>query len=205
MRADYAPLNFWTKWTGPLSTTEDNPNRWVGFHGTSLTSARQIVGNNFKTSTSKAEWLGHGVYFFIEGLNEPHTKADGWARKRSWDPENRRRVYHDYAVLETNIETDIHLDLDDVEDQTSFEALRSKCEEKMRDEGMDPAKYAIENDCYLANFAMDTLELDALIRKEAILTERFQLKTRFPNCRIMCVRDPVKCILSNRIVTKGRI
>lgn len=188
-----------------MSTAEESSCSWVGFHGTSLSSARQIVGGNFKSSTSKAEWLGHGVYFFIQGLSDPHVKADGWARKRSWDTEQKRRIYNEYAVLESHLETDIHLDLDEYDDQVMFEALRAKCAEKMKDEGMDPSKFAIENDCYLANFAMDTLGLDALVRKEAILTERYQLRTRFPNCRIMCVRDPVKCIQSNRIVAKGRI
>ncbi|HID8434782.1 TPA: hypothetical protein ACXIJW_002336 [Serratia marcescens] len=187
----------------PLSTSESDSQQWVGFHGTSFSAACQILADKFRTSNGDEEWLGHGVYFFIEGLNDPVEKATGWAKKRAW--ERNRKRYDDFAVIRTDIHTAMCLDLDAPEDQAIFESVRASCTERMKKEGISTKTFAMQNDCYLANFAMETLGLDALVRKESILTERFQFKSRLPNCRIMCVKDPVKCIQEKRIIAKGKV
>lgn len=185
-----------------MSTTDSNSNSWFGYHGTSFNAACHILTSAFRPSVGDSEWLGHGVYFFIEGLNDPFEKAAAWAKQRAH--RKGRQLYSDYAVLEAKIETSNHLDLDVHEDQVLFEAIREKCRLKMIEDDCQSDK-SYENDCYLANFAMDNLGLDAMVRKEAILTESWQVRTRYPNCRIMCLRDPVKCIQSNRIARKGSV
>ncbi|RLM27235.1 hypothetical protein BIY29_03160 [Brenneria alni] len=186
-----------------MDSVNSAATEWLGFHGTSLESARGIVHGNYRISTEESEWLGHGAYFFIAGLNEPRTKAMEWAKFRSWDKTTRTRKYARYAVLQSKILTATHLDLDDPDDQRIFEAVREKCTKRMRNEGF--RGLALENDCYLANFAMSYLGLDALVRKEAIQTRVDQPKTRIPNCRIMCVKFPDRCVSEHRIIEKGKI
>jgi len=40
-----------------------------GYHGTSVNSAELIVKSNYEKSIGDKEWLGDGVYFFIDGLS----------------------------------------------------------------------------------------------------------------------------------------
>ncbi|GGB85311.1 hypothetical protein [Staphylococcus nepalensis] len=49
----------------------------LGYHGTTQNSALNIIeNNNFKKSTKKNEWLGHGVYFY-----ELYEKAEWWGSR----------------------------------------------------------------------------------------------------------------------------
>ncbi|MGT3338122.1 hypothetical protein ACVSUB_13830 [Yersinia enterocolitica] len=187
-----------------MSDSGSNSNHWVGYHGTSLSSACQILSTGFRNSSGEGEWLGHGVYFFIEGHTDPFVKAIAWAKRRSILISNRRHSSK-YAVLETKIVTTAHLDLDDREDIEIFEKVREKCYERMESERFDVYAPAINNDCFLGNFVMDNLGLDALVRKEAIITGSSEFRTRIPNCRIMCLRNPDKCIQEKRIAKKGTI
>ncbi|HID9299197.1 TPA: hypothetical protein ACXE5H_000716 [Enterobacter chengduensis] len=195
-------------WEGgyPLNSQEDSQSytEWTGYHGTSLSSAEEIVVNNYRISEQDRDWLGNGAYFFIAGYTDPIDSAVDWARYRSWDPEARKRKYSRYAVLRSLIRTQSHLDLDEVEDLLIFNTIRDKLAERMQREGYRNAQ-ALENDCYVANFALDNLKLDALVRREAITSRRGQLRTRIPNCRIMCLKEPTRCAIKHDIVTKGSI
>jgi len=96
------------------------------------------------------------------------------------------------------------LDLDEVEDLIIFNKVRDSLAQRMKREGLRYAA-ALNNDCYVANFALKNLNLDALVRREAITSRRGQLKTRIPNCRIMCLKEPTRCAIKHDIVTKGSI
>lgn len=74
----------------------------------------------------------------------------------------------------------------------------------MKQEGYRNAT-ALQNDCFVANFAFEKLNLDALVRREAITSARGQLRARIPNCRIMCLKEPTRCAIQHDIVTKGSI
>lgn len=186
-----------------MNSTESSQTKWIGYHGTSLKAAHAISHGNYAISSNDAEWLGHGAYFFIEGLNNPQRKAEEWAKFRSWDKTTRSHKYSEYAVLQSELYTDIHLDLDDPEDLEMFEAVRERCSQRMRQEGFRGT--AIESDCYLSNFAMQDLGLDALVRREAIQTQRSAFKTRIPNCRILCLKDPERCVKGHNLVKRGRV
>lgn len=195
-------------WEGgyPLNSSDSSPQytEWMGFHGTSLDSAQRILEENYRISTKLDDWLGSGAYFFIEGFTDPVDNAIDWAKFRSWDPEARSRKYRTYAVLKSLIRTKTHLDLDDVEDLKIFNQLRAAWLVRIRQEGYTGNR-ALENDCHLANFVLHKLKLDALVRREAITSRRGQMRTRIPNCRIMCLREPTRCAIKHDIVTKGSI
>ena len=52
---------------------------YIGYHGTNKEYSSLIVKNGFKSSQGNDEWLGHGVYFFIEGILCPKQNAREWA------------------------------------------------------------------------------------------------------------------------------
>lgn len=197
-----------SNWEGgyPLDSQEDSQSytEWAGYHGTSLQSAEQIMVSNYRISEADNDWLGNGAYFFISGFTDPIENAVNWARFRSWDRQARKRKYNRYAVLKSLIRTESHLDLDDIDDLIRFNKIREKLAQRMKQEGYGDAS-ALQNDCFVANFALQNLNLDALVRRDAITTQRGQLKARIPNCRIMCLKEPTRCAIKHDIVTKGSI
>lgn len=65
----------------------------LGYHGTTQDSASSIIeNNNFKKSTKKNEWLGHGVYFY-----ELYEKAEWWASQIEKNKEKAQ------AIIKSNI------------------------------------------------------------------------------------------------------
>ncbi|MFN6540598.1 MAG: hypothetical protein RM021_030230 [Nostoc sp. EkiNYC01] len=59
---------------------------YVAYHGTVL-SKIDLISNTGKLLPSKNDddWLGHGVYYFINGLNNPKRSAINWAACVNWD------------------------------------------------------------------------------------------------------------------------
>jgi hypothetical protein len=51
----------------------------LGYHGTNLTVAKEILRNGFHLSTNKYDWLGRGVYFFQDAPD----RAWDWAYKHT--------------------------------------------------------------------------------------------------------------------------
>jgi len=187
----------------PLNSSDSLRTQWIGYHGTSLNSANAITHGAYAISEDDSDWLGHGAYFFIAGLNDPMRKAYEWAEFRAWDKNTQSHKYKDFAVLQSSLLTEKHLDLDDPEDLEIFETVRSHCMHRMKKEGFRGS--AMQSDCYLSNFAMRYLDLDALVRKEAIQTHVRAMKTRIPNCRILCLKDPLRCASGHKIVRRGTI
>ena len=78
----------------------------LGFHGTSSEIAERLVGGEaFIPSGGDGDWLGHGVYFFIEFAGQRST-PDELALRIA-----RRRYGDDAVVLWAEIEEDAQLDL----------------------------------------------------------------------------------------------
>lgn len=191
-----------------LNSLGSAPERtnWIGFHGTSLDSAKRILVDNYRISYGCQEWLGHGAYFFISGygFTDPLENASDWAKFRAWDSAKKCYKYNDFAVLQSNLTTVVHLDLDNEQDFSIFRKVRDAWMTRIRNEGFK-GKNAISNDCFLMNFAFNELRLDALVKREAINSRRDQVKTRIPNCRIMCLKDPSRCASQHSIVKRGKI
>lgn len=56
---------------------------FTGYHGTSEENAAQIIKSKFIPSENHDDWLGYGVYFFIDGISCPINNA------KAWDKNNR--------------------------------------------------------------------------------------------------------------------
>ncbi len=106
-----------------------------GFHGTSEKSAKSIIQNNFKPSKGHTEWLGDGVYFFVEGLSKkPIDKSRAWAVLQSWDKKTKQNRYDRYSIIESDllIEEKFLLDLTCPDGVEIFEYIKEKFKNKIK-------------------------------------------------------------------------
>ncbi|WP_246124856.1 hypothetical protein [Algibacter pacificus] len=110
-------------------------NKFKGYHGTSISSAKEILKSNYDLSIGDKEWLGNGVYFFIEGISsKPNGQAKNWAIAQSWDNVNKKNKYKEYCVIKSNIEVSEHnlLDLTKEEGVNVLEYLLECFEKKIQ-------------------------------------------------------------------------
>jgi uncharacterized lipoprotein YehR (DUF1307 family) len=107
-------------------------HQFKGYHGTSISSAKEIIKSNYDLSIGDKEWLGNGVYFFIEGINsKPDEQAKNWAIAQSWDNTKLKYKYKEYCVIKSIIKVKDD-DLLDLTKEEGVEVLNYllKCFEK---------------------------------------------------------------------------
>ncbi len=171
--------------------------QWVGFHGTSVLNASSIMSTQFRVSSQERDWLGTGVYFFVDalGLLPPVEKAEQWANFRARSASPR---YSALSVLEVSIETGFYLDLDDEQHIAALNVIKTEYMEVMKREGRTPTGNRLKDKCAFCNFVMHEHGVDALVRREYIKTTDFEdmygLEGGVPNCRVLCVKDPAASI-----------
>jgi len=175
----------------------------TGYHGCNAANVEGIKTENFKRSRGKDHWLGEGVYFFAAGFSNPAEDARQWAIAQSWDDERQARFYHDYAVLRAAILARRPLDMTKDDGKAKVNLAREALSGRMR-----PAGGYDDNDIvkWLAGkFGFDVLVQDFYIKFST--TRRLRISSRFPNVRVVCVRDPVSAIDNSSITVTylGRI
>src|SRR6056297_2107385 len=75
-----------------------------GYHGTSYESSEKILQSNYELSLGDNEWLGSGVYFFLDGFSSvPKEQAKKWAIAQAWDNNERKYDYTWDGVLKSVI------------------------------------------------------------------------------------------------------
>lgn len=180
---------------------------WFGYHGTSVLNATSITRDGFFCSEREDDWLGSGAYFFIDGGEEikpPLEKSCEWAVQRARSAKPR---YSNYAVLEAEIETNVHLDFDDLTHMAALGKIKDVYLDIMRANGKRPVGNRKIDKCAFCNYVMFEHGVDALIRREYIKTTEDELTYGFdadvPNCRIMCLKDP-KATIRNIVYAVDR-
>jgi hypothetical protein len=63
-----------------------DPIELVGYHGTSIESARQILDTGFIPSRNSYDWLGKGVYFWQDAPYRAWGWAGEYCKKNGGDP-----------------------------------------------------------------------------------------------------------------------
>lgn len=169
-----------------------------GYHGTSKENAESIVATKFRPSQEGDEFLGTGVYFFIDGLCCPVTAGKRWAAvKHSPSP---RVVTADIQLAGSNV-----LDLRNTEHIRKFNELKELFFEKLQKEDallltFPQKRKKWDDKCKIANFIIDVSETDLVIRDEYFpevgtsieQTQGIQLKVG--NCTIMNVANESKIL-----------
>ncbi len=161
-----------------------------GYHGCDSANVPGIKAENFKCSRGNDHWLGEGVYFFGAGFSNPAEDAKQWAIAQSWDNARQTRFYHDYSVLKATIVARKPLDMTQDDGKAKVNAAREAICRRVRAVGgyddNDIVKWLAEK------FGFDVLVQDFYIKFTT--TRRLQITSRFPNVRVICVRDPVSVI-----------
>ena len=167
----------------------------IGYHGCNSAHAPGIKANNFKCSRGEDHWLGEGVYFFGGGFSDPVEDAKQWAIAESWDNLRKCRFYRAYSVLKATIVSSNLLDMtkDDGKEKVNF--AREEISQRMR-----PAAGYVDNEIVrwlTVKYGFDVLVQDLYIRFTSM--RKLRIRSRFPNVRVICVRDPDSAIDKNSI------
>jgi hypothetical protein len=174
-----------------------------GFHGTDAANVNGIVDNGFRLSLGDEEWLGDGVYFFVDGItSNPQSNATKWSIANAWDNNLKKYTYLNYAVIKTIIKVNEanFLDLTTTEGMKVFNYLRNKYVSKIIANGKRlNAKNADFKDGHLINNARKkfNFQIDAVKGNFYIkfTNERIHnINFRVPNTTIVAVYDTDNCL-----------
>ena len=186
-----------------------------GYHGTSSENSKIIIDNNsFKPSIGDEEWLGDGVYFFVEGIPEKlDVEAKKWAISRAWDNDRKKYNYTSYSVIrsELKVEDEFYLDLTTVEGLKIFRYIRNGIIQKMTESKKyihDPSGPYYKDGHFInegrkhMGIKMDVIKNHCYIKfeKEKI----FKINQRTANTTIAAVNN-LDCITDSTIFKEGVI
>lgn len=165
----------------------------VGFHGTTLSAGVSIQSTGFKLSSSDQDWLGHGVYFFIDGVSNPLINATEWALNNSQG--------NIICVVKVKIKIYEH----DVLDMRSIEGLKKynfyrdevlcnhydKLSER-RDFNIKKRKDIRVDDCTIIELIRKNNNYNTIIHNVYIKNEverKLALESSYPNSTVLCTSD----------------
>jgi hypothetical protein len=129
-----------------------DPIELVGYHGTNIESARQILQTGFTPSRNEYDWLGKGVYFWQDAPYRAWNWAGEYCQNKGGDP----------AVIRSlvKIRRDEFMDLLDYSQQPNWANRLSRTHQYLQQQTrsvLPPNKRAI------GYHALDRLVVDTLI------------------------------------------
>lgn len=175
----------------------------AGFHGTSRAGAGPIADSTYKISPSPEDWLGSGVYFFIDGIACPIRSASEWARNKFGRD--------DAALVKSTIRAPAEkvLDLRSIEGLARYDAARIAFLEQnrvpllqRRDLNIKKRKDIRLDDRIVTEAVCEKLGIAVLIHNVYIknaLQRELIMESSYPNATVCSVRD-VSFIEANEIV-----
>ena len=183
--------------------------RIEAYHGTGLESAQTICKTSFNKSEGENQWLGDGVYFFVDGISDPKENASKWAVVNAWDKKAHKNKYDKYGVLLANIDVndDDVFDMRREEIARFFNEYRNEFNKKIIEAGRSYEKFEDANILNeMREFKIHPLKVVVaamyvkLTKDERIL----KIESRLPNTTICSVNDE-NCIKNARIVKTGDV
>jgi len=171
---------------------------FIGYHGTSEECANSIMETGFITSKNHDDWIGHGVYFFINGISCPKSNAEEWAKNEAWDKKGYK--YKIYSVIQAEINVQRHLDLTTTDGLVVFNKVREHLIKKLERNFFVRDRDVKGDDNEICNQAISHLKLDVLICHLYIknCTQRKKnIVSRIPNTTVMLVVKPELCDVSS--------
>jgi len=172
---------------------------YIVYHGTNSAFVDSIKENGFKSSASKDDWLGFGVYFFTEGAFCPITSARDWAICNAWNKKKKQNMYENYTILQTMVSGDKVLDLRLEEDLKIYDTLRQKILNKFEIE-KNKFKHKLTPETFLCNSISESLKLDIMIQNFYIKT-KFQrvnyIHSNIANTTVLCAKNSASIKLTN--------
>lgn len=175
------------------------------YHGTNKDNVGSITANNFRDSTNRDDWLGRGVYFFVDGISDPVGNATEWACCQAY--KQGCYQYDEYAVIKAKVSADKVLDVTSIEGLKAYNKVRngvirthSKYYAKDRNRRHD--------DCFMWDSVAKLMGIDLVINHLYIqnMTQRkLKISSNTPNTTVMCVKkQDVIDKVSIHVVSTGR-
>ncbi|WP_248741274.1 hypothetical protein [Pseudomonas sp. MWU12-2029] len=175
----------------------------TGFHGTSSEYASRITDENFIIQYGPEDWLGHGAYFFIDGISCPIQSANEWA-KNTYKNHATSVIRSTIEVSESSI-----LDLRKIENLKRYNLIREqKIQEfystlaSRRDLGIKKRKDIRVDDRIITNLVVRQLNTSVLIHNVYIKTgqqRELVLESSYPNATVCSVNDINLIVRNERI------
>lgn len=169
---------------------EQNTITMTGYHGCNADNVSRIRAENFRCSRGDHHWLGEGVYFFGTGISDPVEDAKKWAIAESWDNEIKGRRYDKFSVLSATISTKNHFDMTQDSGKSKVNIAREALSSRMRPIGGYIDSNIIQ--WLISKYGFDVVIQDFYIQMTN--ERRRRIKSRFPNVRVICVRNPDSAI-----------
>jgi len=159
---------------------------YEGFHGTSEECATQIKTDNFNVSNGTTEWMGEGIYFFIQGIGGKASElAKDFASYRGHVNNFTR-----YSILKADISADpekvLDLRLDDSLD--AYNMVRNFVVHRFEKEFPRDRELS-EDNCTVHNMVKKHMKLDIVIQNLYIKQHRdriMRLGSQVPNVTVLC-------------------
>jgi hypothetical protein len=165
------------------------------YHGTSLESAKEIEANSYNESNKDDEWLGRGIYFFVDGISDPLANASDWAIAQSYDKTSKKNKYEKYAVLRSNVEVEENrlIDLTSQDGLKKFNDIKVKLLDRIFKDfsSAQLRKSPGEQNCAMFNYIASTLRTHAVKHNLYIKNKQernLYLKLNVPNTTVLCIR-----------------
>ncbi len=168
---------------------------FICYHGTTPSAMLSIINDGFKLSQSNEDWLGHGVYFFTDGISDPLKNAIEWSKNRHGGTcviKSKIKV-DDSEILDlrTNNGWNIYnLHRDSIIDNYYNELA------KRRDINIKKRKDARVDDCIIMGLLQQSLKHKVIIHNVYIKNQhqrKLALESSYPNSTVLCVNEP-SCI-----------
>ena len=178
-----------------------------GYHGTKEENVKSIKKNNFRINYNRYQWLGKGVYFFLDSsFSNPVKLARKWAKAESWDNKQQCMDYYEYSILKAEIikEEDVLLDVTTDEGKKCFNYFREKLREKLKKfkidvkdkdwhEGVKKQQdYYAYNEEDVYEKIKEVLGIEIIINNLYIkfsLERMCNLESETPNCKVVSVSN----------------
>lgn len=169
-----------------------NLKKIVAYHGTTQAAAESILETSFKINRSDEDWLGSGVYFFIEGISDPIENAFEWANNNhNGAPAIIRieAIIDEGEILDLTTSTGInsynqHRELIIKSNINYLQKRRNLSIKKRRDIRLD--------DCIITNLMQDRLRYKAITHNVYIKNSNQReliLESSYPNSTVLCIND----------------
>lgn len=163
------------------------------FHGTTQDAIPSIMSGGFKLSTSSEDWLGHGVYFFIQGISNPIKNAAEWTKNTS---KNKNTCVIKATVKLNEFEI---LDLRTTKGLQKYNNYRESIINEFyddllirRDINIKKRKDIRVDDCHINSILQHRIKYRAIIHNVYIKNSsqrNLALESSYPNSTILCVND----------------
>lgn len=162
--------------------------QYAAFHGTCSDSAESIVETQeFFDSRELDEWLGDGVYFFVEGISDPVANAMEWVENNSRKLCGSR--IEECVVLQAQVSGERVLDLREEEGKQMLHRLRDVILRRYKKEE-EHKRFPMHPDTFMANAMVESMKLDIMIEDFPFPLGHYsgKLWSRVPNVTVLCAK-----------------